>query len=243
MAKFDLIVADCPWGFSDGLTMSAVKRGAESQYKTLTIEQLKSIPVADVAADNCVLAFWVVGSQLQEGMDVMKAWGFRQTQTWVWVKTKQVPLEDMIGDIKKRWKEMKGKVFTKDKSWAYPQLVEEMIVNVVVAIADFNLNKCLSFNMGRLFRQTHEICLLGVKGKVYDKLKNKSQRSVCFDVPLKHSAKTEFLQDRLDLMFGGVKKLELFGRRARSGWTVVGNECPTSMGEDIFASIERLKAL
>ena len=34
--------------------------------------------------------------------------------------------------------------------------------------------------------------------------------------------------------------LELFARRDRPGWTTVGLECPSTEGEDIFASIDRL---
>ena len=117
--------------------------------------------------------------------------------------------------------------------------------NFTKHVSDFNLNNSLAFFMGHLFRQTHEICLIGVKGKIYNKLKNKSQRSVCLDVSLKHSTKTEILQDRLDLMFPEELKLEMFARRQRQGWTCIGNEVdgPGSNGEDIFTSIERLKNL
>jgi N6-adenosine-specific RNA methylase IME4 len=100
--------------------------------------------------------------------------------------------------------------------------------------------------MGRLFRQTHAICLLGVKGKIYSKLQNKSQRSVCFDTSKKHSAKTEILQDRLNIMFPdtmdvGLNRLELFARRQKPGWICVGNEMP--LAEDVFDSVKRLKSL
>ena len=95
--------------------------------------------------------------------------------------------------------------------------------------------------MGHLFRQTHEICLIGINNNgVYKKLKNKSQRSVMFAENLKHSAKPELLQDRLELMFPDANFLEVFGRRSRSNWTVIGNESPTTLGEDIRISLANL---
>ncbi len=232
--KFDVIVMDPPWGgWNDKLTMNGVKRGADSNYKTMTIEQLKTVPIQEITADDSVLALWALGSQLQDAMDLVRIYGFRQTQTWVWVKTKQNPLEDVTDSMRKYWKNLKN------MHQALP-VVDEIVNTIVTMASSVDMNTILSFNMGRLFRQTHEICLLGVKGKVYSKLENKSQRSVCFDTPKKHSTKTEILQDRLDIMFPKGVKLEMFGRRERSGWTVVGNECPSSLGEDIFDSIKRL---
>ncbi len=93
--------------------------------------------------------------------------------------------------------------------------------------------------MGRLFRQTHEICLIGTNNnKIYKKLKNKSQRSVSFGENLKHSAKPEHLQNSLDEMFPGTEKLEMFARRHRKDWLCVGNEICN--GEDIRDSLKNL---
>lgn len=35
--------------------------------------------------------------------------------------------------------------------------------------------------------------------------------------------------------------LDIFARRARPGWTCIGLECPTSLGEDVRVSLDRLK--
>jgi N6-adenosine-specific RNA methylase IME4 len=96
----------------------------------------------------------------------------------------------------------------------------------------------LAFGMGRYFRAAHEIALIGTRGSCMPE--NKSQRSVIQHPALPHSAKPEALQDSLDLMYPGATKLELFARRDRPGWVCVGNECPSTQGEDIRASIERL---
>jgi N6-adenosine-specific RNA methylase IME4 len=94
----------------------------------------------------------------------------------------------------------------------------------------------LAFGMGRLARNACEFALVGTRGKVYDKLKNKSIRNVFFAPNLGHSAKPEIVQDALDLMFPSMDKLELFARRDRPGWRCVGLEVP-GRSEDVQAFI------
>lgn len=101
-----------------------------------------------------------------------------------------------------------------------------------------NPNELLAFGMGRLFRQCHEIALVGTKGKVYSHLENKSQRSVTLAPNMGHSIKPDSLHERLELMFPDAKKLEMFGRRLKEGWTVIGDG---TCNEDINVSIDRLK--
>ena len=225
--KVNLIVADPAWSFDDGLEMSDVKRGAKAQYDVLDISAIKALNVSDVAADDAVLALWVPSSLLQEGLDTMKAWGFRQTQTHIWVKIKTNPLRDLSDSI---CKIIKIKDVNKSSVLA--------VIGNIIETTD--LNDMLAFGMGRLFRQTHEICLVGARGKVYGNLANKSQRSVHFDTNKKHSAKPEIIQNRLELMFPSFNKLELFARRQRNGWACLGNEAPMSIGEDIRESIRKL---
>ena len=209
--KFDIVLADPPWKMKDSLTMSDVKRGADAHYSTMSTSDLCNLKIAGLAnPTGCILILWVLGSMLQDGMDVMKAWGFHQKQTLVWVKTKK--------HIKPTKKNPKPSTHT--------------------------IDDCLSFGLGRLWRQTHEICLIGINNTgIYKKLKNKSQRSVIFGENKGHSIKPESLQDSLDLMFSDVstKKLEMFARRDRKGWSCIGNENSTTLGEDIVDSITRLK--
>lgn len=103
-----------------------------------------------------------------------------------------------------------------------------------------DMNRMTSVGMGRLFRQSHEIALIGTMGKVYGHLKNKAQRSVEFDINKGHSSKPALLQDRLDLMFPEGNKLEMFARTIRPGWTQVGNGID---GKDINDAIQELVTL
>lgn len=228
--KFRVILADCPWSFGDNLTMSKVKRGAKSNYDIMTNEDLKNLPVEDIADEDSILLLWVPSSLIQEGLDVMNAWGFRQTQTHVWVKTKKNPFKHIRKDILLSLTSVPKK--------GLRTFVDELV-------SKFSISNILDFGMGRLFRQTHEILLVGVRGKIYKHLRNKSQRSVHFSPATKHSIKPEILHNMLDKMFPDETfgKVELFARRQVPGWFCIGNDLDISKNEDIKDSIDKLKKI
>lgn len=230
MAKlFNLVVADPPYSFSDKLRQSNVKRGAGSQYKTMTDKQILGMPVQDIVAKDALMALWVPSSKLQLGMDCLKAWGFVQKQTWVWCKVQNNPLIKLTKRIKKEKKHAKS-IDIKD---------------VCDYINNFDINESLAFGMGRYFRNVHELVLIGAKGKITKKIKNKSQRSVFFGAIGDHSEKPEALQDRLELILPGkaIKKLEIFARRERKNWVCIGNEVKSTLNEDIYDSLNNLKCM
>jgi len=228
--KFRVIVADPPWPFKDSLKMSEVKRGAEANYSVMSIKDIRELPMQPFidTRNGTILALWVPSSLLQEGLDTMKSWGFAHKQTYVWVKTKKQPLTELL------------KYFTKQLTKDIKNLQRfEAIKRFIAAVGQFKYSTMLAFGMGRLFRQTHEICLIGVSNsKIYKSLKNKSQRSVSFAPNLRHSAKPEDLQDSLDIMFPAGNRLELFARRHRPGWVCLGNEICND--EDIRVSLAKL---
>lgn len=87
-AKYGVIYCDPPWAFSNKKTGGSMKSGASQQYNTMTLDQLKALPVNDIAADDCVLIMWYVGAMPQEAIDLVDAWGFklRNMNGLVWVK-------------------------------------------------------------------------------------------------------------------------------------------------------------
>lgn len=228
--KFQVIVSDPPWAFDDSLAMSDVARGASANYPVLDLEEIKKLPVKELAdPKGCILALWVPSSMLQDGMDVMEAWGFKQKQTYIWVKVKKNPLEKLSKNV---FKFMQAAF--KIKGF----ILKDYLEGLARAFYIFDLHNILAFYMGRLFRQTHEICLIGTNNNgIYKLLQNKSQRSVSFGENLQHSAKPEHLQDSLELMFSNVNKIEMFARRVRTGWVCLGNEID---GEDIRTALNKL---
>ena len=89
MKKYNIIYADPPWSYKDKRDKHPrMCGGAISHYNTMSIEQIKSLPIKDLAADNCMLFLWVTFPNLQEGLDVIKAWGFTyKTLGFSWIKT------------------------------------------------------------------------------------------------------------------------------------------------------------
>ena len=86
--KYEIIYCDPPWQFNNKKTGGSMKSGAASHYLTTGIEGLKSMPINDIAADNCTLIMWYVGSMPQEAIDLVAAWGFtiKNMNGFVWNK-------------------------------------------------------------------------------------------------------------------------------------------------------------
>jgi len=87
--KYNIIYADPPWGYRDKRnTHPRISGGAESHYPTMAIEDIKTLPIDNLAADNCMLFLWVTFPTLPEGLDVINAWGFTyKTLGFSWIKT------------------------------------------------------------------------------------------------------------------------------------------------------------
>lgn len=85
--RFNLIYADPPWPYRD--KNKAGNR--ELKYPTMTINELKELPINKIAKDDCYLFLWVTSPLIREGFDVMKAWGFNyNTIAFTWIKTNKI---------------------------------------------------------------------------------------------------------------------------------------------------------
>lgn len=83
---YGVILADPPWAFK---TRSAKGggRSASRHYGTMTLADIKAMPVSYLAADNCVLFLWSLNSMPQQALDVIDAWGFtHKTTAFTWAK-------------------------------------------------------------------------------------------------------------------------------------------------------------
>jgi N6-adenosine-specific RNA methylase IME4 len=87
--KFGTIVADPPWQFTNRTGKVAPEHRRLSRYATLTLENIKMLPVQQAAADVCHLYLWVPNALLPEGLAVMEAWGFKYKSNLVWHKIRK----------------------------------------------------------------------------------------------------------------------------------------------------------
>ena len=79
--KFKTILADPPWP-----TLQTGARGADRHYDLMSIDDIKAMPIADLAEDNAHLWIWTTNAALEEAFDVVRAWGFVPRSTLTWVK-------------------------------------------------------------------------------------------------------------------------------------------------------------
>lgn len=86
MKKYQIILADPPWAYQVWSKKGA-GRSAESHYPTMSIEDIKNLPVSELAAKDCILFMWVTFPTIREAFSVIDAWGFTyKTVAFVWVK-------------------------------------------------------------------------------------------------------------------------------------------------------------
>lgn len=80
---YSVIYADPPWSYRNKGTRAA----ADRHYKTMSLEEIRALPVQDIADKDCTLFLWATFPMLREALDVIQAWGFAyKTAAFVWAK-------------------------------------------------------------------------------------------------------------------------------------------------------------
>jgi len=87
--RFGTILADPPWQFQNRTGKVAPEHGRLSRYSTMSLQQIKALPVVHAAAPVCHLYLWVPNALLPEGLDVMKSWGFQYKSNIIWHKIRK----------------------------------------------------------------------------------------------------------------------------------------------------------
>ena len=86
--KYQIIYADPPWELKAGSpNLHAKAQGnRELCYPTMTIEQIKNLPVLNFAEDNSVLFLWTTNKYIEQAYSIARAWGFSPSTMLVWCK-------------------------------------------------------------------------------------------------------------------------------------------------------------
>lgn len=87
--KFKTVLADPPWQFQNRTGKVAPEHKRLSRYGTLTLDDIKALPVAEAAADTAHLYLWVPNALLPDGLAVMQAWGFQYKSNIIWQKIRK----------------------------------------------------------------------------------------------------------------------------------------------------------
>jgi N6-adenosine-specific RNA methylase IME4 len=85
---FAVTVADPPWTFETYSEKGKETRSPERHYDCMSLDDIKALPVQQLAARDCALFLWTTMPRLPDAIGVIAAWGFKyKTAGFVWVKT------------------------------------------------------------------------------------------------------------------------------------------------------------
>ena len=163
---FGTVLADPPWQFTNRTGKVAPEHRRLSRYATLSQAEIAAIPVASACAEAAHLYLWVPNALLQEGLDVMKRWGFTYKTNLVWHKVRKDGGPDGRG-------------------------------------------------VGFYFRNTTELVLFGVRGKLRTLAPGRRQVNIIRTRKREHSRKPDELYDIIEACSPG-PYVELFARGRHS---------------------------
>lgn len=86
---FGTILADPPWRFANRTGKMAPEHRRLSRYGTMDLEEIKALPIVEVADKPSHLYLWVPNALLQDGLEVMRAWGYEYKTNLVWHKVRK----------------------------------------------------------------------------------------------------------------------------------------------------------
>ncbi|UDC53447.1 MT-A70 family methyltransferase [Klebsiella quasipneumoniae] len=197
---YQLIYVDPPWQYGNKISNGA----AENHYSTLSLAELKRLPIWEVAADDAVLAMWYTGTHTEEAIELAEAWGFR-------IRT------------------MKGFTWVKLNQYAERRFNKAIAEGELVDFNDFlsMLNSETRMNGGNYTRANTEYLLIATRGIGLERV-SASIKQVVYSCLGEHSEKPWEVRRRLELLYGDVERVELFARNTWPGWDRWGNQCESS---------------
>ena len=95
--KYNTIYADPPWQFQNRTGKVAPEHKRLNRYETMTLEEIKKLPISEIADDKAHLYLWIPNALLPSGLEVMDAWGFEYKGNIVWEKVRKDGFPDGRG--------------------------------------------------------------------------------------------------------------------------------------------------
>ena len=81
--KYKIVYADPPWPYGN----KGVRGGIGKHYSGMPTKDIKSLPVRYITDPDCILFLWMTYPMIEDGLEVMKAWGFTyKTIGFQWIK-------------------------------------------------------------------------------------------------------------------------------------------------------------
>jgi len=86
LGTYSVLYIDPPWSYKNKKTGGSMVSGSASKYPTLSLYEIKNLPIQAICEKNCVLFLWATVPLLPDALEVMKAWGFKYKTTIFWRK-------------------------------------------------------------------------------------------------------------------------------------------------------------
>jgi N6-adenosine-specific RNA methylase IME4 len=87
---YDFIMADPPWRF-ELRSEEGEEKSAQAHYETMDLDAIAALPVADLAAQDCLLWLWATAPMLDQQVELMRRWGFKFKSAGAWNKRRWGP--------------------------------------------------------------------------------------------------------------------------------------------------------
>jgi len=238
--RVPIAMTDFPWKYNDYRKMRAdgvtptKGIGACNHYNGMSTEELCNLrPWIDcVVADRCMLFMWIVPPLVPDALEVARAWGFEYcTIAFDWIKINRAQYAKLAKDVRAALQLCAdGQITGIDLSRA---VLHKLIRANPGYYTWSNCEQVWLFRRGRPYRFA-----TGRKGRqaqLFDGELFELQETTQHVAPLgKHSEKPDLFYDIVAEMYPQCEpRLDMFGRKERPGWIVVGNEAPGFVGVDI----------
>lgn len=125
--KYKTLYIDPPWKLQ---SMSAASwkdrnKALETKYPLMNAEDIKKLPIPDLADNQCSLFLWCTHSTLQQALDTMKHWGFKYHVTITWNKGAGFSLWGFSRKTELLLYGYKGKINVNQKGKYIPTIITE----------------------------------------------------------------------------------------------------------------------
>jgi len=87
--RFSTVLADPPWQFANRTGKMAPEHKRLNRYPTMSLQEIKDLPVEAVVKDTAHLYLWVPNALLPDGLAVMSHWGFTYKTNLIWYKIRK----------------------------------------------------------------------------------------------------------------------------------------------------------
>jgi N6-adenosine-specific RNA methylase IME4 len=234
MTRYRTVVADPPWPIGDFPAWYREDRRSERErelgfnptpYPTMTLDEIKALPVGAMAAPGAHLYLWTTPGFLWSAREVAERWGFRVSKVLTWCKA---PMGAGMGGAFANTTEfilfgrfrVGGTISAarRARGWSQDELQRRLTGKATRLVARWEEDS--SFPSPEDWNGLSE--LLGVSGEITPPPSNSN--TTWFQWPRgAHSAKPEAFLDLVEQVSPG-PYLEMFARRARFGWDYWGDE-------------------